>query len=737
MVVRSLASLKAENSRLLREDVARGATRFRGMPEVVTLNHTDLCNLRCIMCPRHLAQGTHRLPKRVLGYVADELFPTARKLVLTTSGGEPLVADFDFLLERSLSNELHMDVVTNGVLLTRELYREARPAIDHLNVSLDSHVPEVYETIREGSRFDRVHDNLLAIREERLARPDDVLYSTSAVVMRSNLSHLDGFVRFAASLGFGAVVLQRLLHSVKPTPHEEAETHFSDDAMRVSFERAEAAARECGVNLYRTEFGLPPVLVRPIRDKRPDLLLHQRLCWFMAQNFGVMYTGEVYPCCVPTDHCLGNVLHDDPVAIWNGPRARAIRRAQQSGRGTTFCSGCLHAPHLPARKPAALNQAARVTRRAVAHYRGRLSRRLRQKTSPIFAPPVPETITRDGGFVDRSEKTSLQLAPHLANDVATVAPDDTLWLIRDGRLHRSWSINDPPEAVATLADARAQATALRFAARDVAYVAFADAGELLRVDLRGDAPRISSAVTLSDPRAFVRQTSLAAAPDGTVVAGEYGIYPGARCGRVYAARTADRPLVEIARLDWARHIHRVFITRDGRVLITTGDLASRRRLLATRASGGRVDTIERAWSGFTAIAETDGWLHFGTDLREANGLLRRDPDLRSPAEMRTLSGALDLQVRDLVPLGGGTLCALLSMDADLPDRRVGRRAAILVSADHGATWSVVHRFTADWSDPPEAILRLPGDEPRILPVCSPSPEIVALTPATRPASVPG
>ena len=69
----AVASLKDANSRLLREDIAQGRVEFRALPEVVTLNHTDLCNLRCIMCPRNLAQGTHRLSRRVLGYLAEEL----------------------------------------------------------------------------------------------------------------------------------------------------------------------------------------------------------------------------------------------------------------------------------------------------------------------------------------------------------------------------------------------------------------------------------------------------------------------------------------------------------------------------------------------------------------------------------------------------------------------------------------------------------------------------------------
>jgi MoaA/NifB/PqqE/SkfB family radical SAM enzyme len=423
---------KLENSRLLREDIARKAVRFRALPEVVTLNHSDLCNLRCVMCPRNLAQGTHRLSRRVLSYIADELFPTARKLVLTTSGGDPLAADYDFLLDRALTYGVQMDAVTNGVLLTPEVYRRSRGALDHLNVSLDSHVPEVYERIRLGARFDQVLGNLRAIQAERASHPDDVLYSTSAVVMRSNLPHLAEFVRFAAGLGFEAVVFQRLLHSVKPTPEEDPETHCGADAIRESFTRAEAAAREVGVNLYLTEFGLPSVLARPLRSKRPDPLLGQRLCWFMAQNFGVMYTGEVYPCCVPTDHSLGNVLYDDPVSIWNGRAAQDLRAAQMSGRGTVFCSGCLHAPHLAGASARTRSQEAaarrssrgasrpRVAAPAVAHE----TRSVDVDRSAAASDDDRVTVASRGR--PESQQCRRRRPPRLRNDVAAVAPDGSL-----------------------------------------------------------------------------------------------------------------------------------------------------------------------------------------------------------------------------------------------------------------------------------------------------------------------
>ena len=123
------------------------------------------------MCQRSLGQGKHRLDAQALDHVVNELFPTAQKAVLTTAGGDPLAVDFDFLLERALRFDVRLDVVTNGLLLSRDTYRRARPALDHLNISLDSHVPAVYEHIRAGSSFARVWRNLELLAEERHRRP--------------------------------------------------------------------------------------------------------------------------------------------------------------------------------------------------------------------------------------------------------------------------------------------------------------------------------------------------------------------------------------------------------------------------------------------------------------------------------------------------------------------------------------------------------------------------------------
>lgn len=704
---------KLQNTRLLREDLARRALVFRGLPEVVTLNHTDLCNLRCVMCPRSRGQGRHRLDRAVLEHVAHALFPTAWKVVLTTSGGEPLAADFDLIMERALTYGTRIDVVTNGALLTAPLYRRARRALDHLNVSVDCHVPEVYEAIRAGARWSTLEANLQAVREERARQPDDVLYTLSAVVLRSNLTHIPDFVRFAARMGAAAVVLQRLQHEILWLPEHDPERDPGPQAVAAVLAQARAAARESGINLYLGSLGEPAEEVRPQRAKLPPEIADRGVCWFLAQQFAVMYTGEVYPCCVPTDHCLGNVLYEDPVAIWNGAAAQALRAAHVTGRGTSFCSGCAHAPHLPARPgPPAVQETLRRVRRAASHLARGARRRLDAAgRRPIFAPQLPDVIACDGVFADRAPRAPVRPHPH-PNELLAVAGDGRgVWFLREGTLWRAERIDAEACAVARdVGPPGARVTVLQPLPDGAVLLGFQDDGRLLRVQPNGGgAPRVECVLELSDPRSYARQSTVALGEDGDVWVGEYGLFPGARCAHLYVGRDGGRRFERVASLASAKHVHVVHARRGRRqALVTTGDLPGERRLYLAGAGGGRPRCVRASWFGFTAAAETEDWLHFGSDMPSGNGLVRVRSSLRGAIEFRPFPDALDLQVRQIVPLGGGRLLATTCMDESLPERRAGRRAALLLSEDQGEHWHVVHRFAADWSDLAEGVAVLDG-----------------------------
>lgn len=346
-------SAKLENCRLLREDVGRRSPVFRGRPDVVMFNHSEVCNLACVMCTRSVVRGEKRVARKALERVADRLFPTARKIGLPAAEAEPLANDFEFLIDRALRYGTQADVVTNGTLLTLDRYRFARDAIDLLDVSIDCHVPEVYRRIRVGGEYETVERNLRAICEERKRCPDDVLFVVNAIVMRSTLPHLPDLVRVAQELGAVALVLKHLNHDGKPTPEEDPFAYPGREAVVGVYRECARVAEDIGMNLTYADCGvvdydppMPHVFVRPTRLPRGPLGIGPDPCWYIAQNFHLSQTGDVLPCIRRTPHIAGNVLREDPLDIWNGPIFQELRRAHFERRWAAVCSECKLAPYL-------------------------------------------------------------------------------------------------------------------------------------------------------------------------------------------------------------------------------------------------------------------------------------------------------------------------------------------------------------------------------------------------------
>ncbi len=708
-----LENLKAENSRLLRDEIRRGATVHRALPEIVTLNSTDICNLKCVMCPRNLAQGTFRLEDRVVEYVADELFPTALKTNLTTAGGEPLGPGFDVILERALRYGVRIDVVTNGMLLDGEIFARMLPALDHLNVSVDCSVPAVYERLRVGGSFDRLLANLEEIHAVRARERDDVLFSMSAVVMKSNLPYLPELIRFAAEHRAGGVVLQRLRHEVKPTWEEDVPSHYAPEEIEGHLARTEAAAREAGINLYQAELGRPNLFHREQRPKVPETLDGAGVCYFLSQSFSVMYTGEVYPCCKPTDYKLGDVRFESPIDIWNGEPLQKLRAAHFSRRGTLFCSGCEYAPHLPARGEPRVNEVLRRGRRAYAHVANNVVRRASERLRPKVFETAPPAHVRLDPVPPANGLPPLEArALGVRHEAGAVHPrDGSFWFVKESSLWRCADALEPPEWKLALENPGGGEAACLAALDSGAFlVSFEGSGELLRVE--GD--EATSALELSDARSRVRRNAVTQAPDSAIWAGEYGVFPGARCAWLYRSVDDGRTFEAVEHFPDVRHVHAVACSpSSGSLFVTTGDLPTKQRTYV-RSTGARSSRLAlESWAGFTAIAFSGGFVHFGTDLSDENGFCRAREGLDGRLEFRPLHGELDLQVRQIERLADGRLFALGSLDENLTELRAVRRAALFLSDDDGAAWTVAHRFAADWSDAPERFVVLPGTPTRL------------------------
>lgn len=189
------------------------------------------CNLRCKMCRKEAITKARNDTTAVTIQRLRTLWTQVIEYHPATSGEPLFIPEIRELLASPLLAEsgVQVELVTNASLFTEAMWeRIGHNRFSFVKVSLDAVSKDVYESIRIGSDFDRLMQNLrLLTRLKREGRVERIQYTI--VVMRSNYKQLPQFVDFAESMTVDAVKLLVLNGDVAP---EEYLTISDEEALR-------------------------------------------------------------------------------------------------------------------------------------------------------------------------------------------------------------------------------------------------------------------------------------------------------------------------------------------------------------------------------------------------------------------------------------------------------------------------------------------------------------------------
>ena len=298
-----------------------GHERVRNLPSVFAIESTNLCNLRCVMCPR----GEPDVMERSLGLLDDEVLDRVLEEARFFGDpcwfhwfGEPLLHPRIFdQIERAKSQGVpNLGISTNGTLLDSNR-REAilDSPLDTLLIAIDGTTKEVYERVRLSARhsFEEVVENAQAFLSARQARgstrPHTIL---SIIVMDETEAQLAEFQRFWTQAGADEVVFK-------------------------SF-----------VNWANQVNGLDEltITVKPSRSSPA----RANPCRYLWESVVIAWNGLVVPCCYDYDakEVLGDLKVQSLAEIWNGEPIRRLRRDESVGcNNSSLCAGCDQAPGIP------------------------------------------------------------------------------------------------------------------------------------------------------------------------------------------------------------------------------------------------------------------------------------------------------------------------------------------------------------------------------------------------------
>jgi MoaA/NifB/PqqE/SkfB family radical SAM enzyme len=170
------------------------------------------CNLSCVMCPWR-ALGRDSLPTDD-GLMKETVFNALRPHLAEvievdfSGGGEPLLhPTLAEWIEEAGRAGCRTGFLTNGTLLGEEATRNVLAAgVDWIGFSADGAVAESFEKIRQGASFDEFCANVGRLTSLRTGKVPRVLFNF--VMMKENVSEMEGIVRLAAALDVDQVIFK-------------------------------------------------------------------------------------------------------------------------------------------------------------------------------------------------------------------------------------------------------------------------------------------------------------------------------------------------------------------------------------------------------------------------------------------------------------------------------------------------------------------------------------------------
>lgn len=274
--------------------IAAGRDRAPRLPEIVQIESTNICNARCVFCPRdqmHRRQGV--MDEALFRKVADDCAALGIRHVRLHNYGEPFV-------DRHLTDKIayakqkgiaEVGVISNGSLIDEQVARGVIEAgLDAINISVDASGREVFERTRVGLEYDKVIANI-----ERL-------------------------VRIRAELGR---THPKLILSFVRQDNSDEERAFIDHW------------RTIADKIHITDLHNWAGTLNRDSDVRYP-------CYRQWLTFTVLWDGRVSLCCADFDGrvVLGDMRTSNIRDIWESETYRQVRREHLESGGPEICRAC-------------------------------------------------------------------------------------------------------------------------------------------------------------------------------------------------------------------------------------------------------------------------------------------------------------------------------------------------------------------------------------------------------------
>jgi pyruvate-formate lyase-activating enzyme len=193
---------------------ATGQTRRVPYPDRLYIESTNICNLRCVMCPQgrgQLQRAKGHMDFGLFTRIVDEMAPHVETTTLHI-WGEPLlyprIAD---MIRYCAQHGLRCSISTNATLLDEDMGRRILEAgLDVIFLCLDGLQPQTYEAIRRNADFERTTANIRRFLDMKVQGSYRTWVNLQVIEMQQTLPEWQEFQRQWSLPGVDRIQLKAL-----------------------------------------------------------------------------------------------------------------------------------------------------------------------------------------------------------------------------------------------------------------------------------------------------------------------------------------------------------------------------------------------------------------------------------------------------------------------------------------------------------------------------------------------
>lgn len=288
-----------------------------GMPLGISVEPTNVCNLKCIECPtgtNSLSRKIQNIDRKLYEDLVDELRGQLTNIIFYFQGEPFLNKEVFEMISYANMNRIYTISSTNGHFLSRDADSIINCKLDKLIVSLDGIDQETYEKYRVGGEVEKVYEgvqNLVHKKDKLKVKHPKIIIQF--IVTSNNEYQLQEAKLLAKQLG--------------------ANKFDAKSAQIYNFENGNQLIPENKKYSRYRKVGDKYI----IKSKLPNR------CWRLWSNAVITSNGDVVPCCFDKDakYAMGNLHNNSFKEIWNSSSYQSFRKKVFTNRRQIdICKNC-------------------------------------------------------------------------------------------------------------------------------------------------------------------------------------------------------------------------------------------------------------------------------------------------------------------------------------------------------------------------------------------------------------